>query len=197
MSRNLVVHYKRVTYLIEPNAETKLLAGAKRGVEVLEDADGRVEIRHEGCSLPYSIYDNQPLVNAGEVVENKRLGAALAFIQCDQARRDSARLGSPKITLRQKERIRIARAAAEAPDKRDGRVMDNSGPLGHGTDRDAVMTEFFDRFRAEQKAKTKRQNDASKERRRARELAAALARGQQQQPANAERPPDSGTARLP
>jgi hypothetical protein len=78
-----VVHYKRVTYLIEPNDETRVLAGSKRQVEVHEDADGRVDIRHEGRSLPYSVYDKQPLVAAGDVVENKRLGAALAFIQRD------------------------------------------------------------------------------------------------------------------
>jgi hypothetical protein len=81
MSRDLVVHYKRVTYLVQPNDETRRLAGNKRQVDVLERIDGTVEIRHQGRSLPYLIHEQQPQVSQGEVVENKRLGAVLAAIQ--------------------------------------------------------------------------------------------------------------------
>src|SRR4028119_2214100 len=43
-----------------------------------------------------------------KLVENKRLGAVLATIQAAQVRRDEARLASPKLTLRRKERLRAA-----------------------------------------------------------------------------------------
>jgi hypothetical protein len=46
MSRNLVVHYKRVSYLIEPTPE-KLNFG-RRKVRIHEWEDGRVEIHCDG-----------------------------------------------------------------------------------------------------------------------------------------------------
>jgi len=110
MSRDLVVHYKRSTYLIRPTDETRAFTVAKRQVDSLENASGVVEIRHEGRSLPYSVYDQQPIIAPGEIVENKRLGAALAVIRTIQDGRDAARLASRKVSLRAKDRIREARA---------------------------------------------------------------------------------------
>lgn len=52
MSRNLTVHFKRVTYLVEPGPQTLPLRGKR--VQVREWEDGRVEILCEGKSLPYS-----------------------------------------------------------------------------------------------------------------------------------------------
>src|ERR1022692_3200388 len=79
MSRNLTVHFKRVTYLVEPGPETLPLGGKR--VIVREWEDGRVEIQCAGRTLPYSIFDKNPHVAAGAIVENKRLGAVLAVIQ--------------------------------------------------------------------------------------------------------------------
>src|SRR5450432_3950333 len=112
MSRNLTVHFKRVTYLIEPGPET-LPLGRKR-VQVREWEDGRVEIQCAGRTLPYSIFDKNPHVAAGAIVENKRLGAVLAVIQAAQNERDRTRLASRKLTLRQKERILAARQPPDA-----------------------------------------------------------------------------------
>src|SRR5258705_7132678 len=75
MSRNLVVHFKRVSYLVEPGPETLPFAGKR--VRIFQWEDGRVEIRCEGRLLPYSPFDKNRCVNQGAVVENKRLGAAL------------------------------------------------------------------------------------------------------------------------
>ena len=82
MSRNLTVHFKRVTYLVEPGPETLPLSGKR--VQVREWEDGRVEIQCEGRTLPYSIFDKNPHVAAGAIVENKRLGTVLALIQATQ-----------------------------------------------------------------------------------------------------------------
>jgi hypothetical protein len=113
-SRNLTVHFKRVTYLVEPGPETLPLGGKR--VIVREWEDGRVEIQCAGRTLPYSIFDKNPHVAAGAIVENKRLGAVLAVIQAAQDERDRTRLASKKLTIRQKERIRAARQpTAPAP----------------------------------------------------------------------------------
>jgi len=70
----------------------------------------------EGRLLPYSIFDKNPIVSLGAIVENKRLGAVLAAIQASQAVRDQKRLASKKLSLREKERLRCARAKPGPPD---------------------------------------------------------------------------------
>ena len=84
-------------------------------MRVHEWEDGRVEIRCNGQTLPYTVYDKNPHVSQGAVVENKRLDAVLAFIQAGQVKRDLERLASKKVTLREKERINAARARAGTP----------------------------------------------------------------------------------
>jgi hypothetical protein len=110
LSRNLTVHFKRVTYLIEKSPA--MLAVAGRRVLIHEWEDGTVEIQCEGCQLPYSVFDNNPVVRQGAVVENKRLGAVLTLIQGAQAERDRARLAAKSLTNREKSRIVEARTAA-------------------------------------------------------------------------------------
>jgi hypothetical protein len=110
MTRNLLVHFKRSAYLITPGPETNALAGKR--VRVHEWADGRIEIHCNGRTLPFTAFDKNPVVTQAAVVENKRLDAVLAFIQAGQAERDLKRLASKTLTLRQKERIKLARAGA-------------------------------------------------------------------------------------
>ncbi len=172
MSRDLVVHYKRVTYLVQPNEETRRLAGNKRQVDVLERINGTVEIRHQGRSLPYLIHEQQPQISQGEVVENKRLGAVLAAIQATHAIRDAQALASPKRTLREKARLREARLQAGLPEV---------PTPGHQCD---AYANYFAEFMAEQRRKQKRETDRARERRLERQVADALAR----QPAGSEPP---------
>ncbi|MFL5442503.1 MAG: hypothetical protein ACJ79W_25395 [Myxococcales bacterium] len=110
MSRALVVHFKRITYLLEPGPKTLRFAGKR--VRVFEWEGGRIEIRCEGQLLPYSPFDKNCCVDQGAIVENKRLGAVLSVIQASQAERDKARLASKKLTLREKERIEAAQITA-------------------------------------------------------------------------------------
>ena len=111
LSCNLTFHFKRMTYLVKPGPETLPLA--RKDVRVHEWDDGRIEIHCQGRQLPYSIFDQNPCVNQGAVVENKRLGEVLSTIQVAQAKRDRARLASKGITKREKGRISAARAAAK------------------------------------------------------------------------------------
>jgi hypothetical protein len=98
LSLNLTVHYKRKTYLIDRTKENALLA--RKRVVVHEWEDGRVEIHCDGRQLPYSLFDKNPVVSQGAIVENKRLGAVLTVIQSTQAERDRARLAAHGLTRR-------------------------------------------------------------------------------------------------
>src|SRR4051812_48505389 len=152
MSRNLVVHFKRVTYLVQPGPETLRFAGKR--VRVFEREDGRVEIRCEGQLLPYSPFDKNRCVDQGAIVENKRLGAMLSAIQASQAERDKARLASKTLTLREKERIEAAHIATglSAP----------SSPEWL-----SEVSSFLERHEAEQRARRKVRNDRAALRRNA------------------------------
>jgi transposase len=152
MSRNLVVHFKRITYLVEPGPETLRFAGKR--VRVFEWEDGRVEIRCEGQLLPYSPFDKNRCVDQGAVVENKRLGAVLSVIQASQVERDKVRLASKKLTLREKERIEAAQEAAG--------LSPPSSPEGL-----SEVSSFLERYEAEQKARRKVRNDRAALRRKA------------------------------
>jgi transposase len=168
MTRNLVVHYRRATYLIGPTAEARALAGAKRRVDVHENADGSIDIRYEGRSLPYTVYEKRPLVAAGEIVENKRLDGVLAAVKSYQDRRDEARLHSRKLSLRGKDRLRAARTAAGVTG-----VPAEPAAAANGASR---VADYIEGFIAEQTAKHKRRNDVTNRRKRDRELANALKR---------------------
>jgi transposase len=113
LSRELVLHYKRVTYLVPPTKATLELRG--KYVVVHESENGEVQITYRGRVLPYTIFEKMPHIAPGAVVENKHLGATLAVIQAAQDERDEQRLASKKLTLREKDRIREARVAAARP----------------------------------------------------------------------------------
>jgi hypothetical protein len=53
--------------------------------------DGRLAIRYKGIELAYRTFDKLQQVNQGAIIENKRLGAALAFIREQQLRREPER----------------------------------------------------------------------------------------------------------
>jgi hypothetical protein len=146
MSRNLVVHFKRATYLVEPGPETLPLAGKR--VRLFEQEDGRVDIRCEDRVLPYRRFDQDRCVDQGAVVENKRLGAVLSVIQASQVARDTTRLASKKVTLREKERIAGALLKAGALEPSPVPASDLS-----------EVSSFLDRFKADQKARRKVRND--------------------------------------
>ena len=83
VTRNLTLRYDRLMLLLEPTPFARELAGKK--VEVVNYPDGRFAIRHKGVALPFRVFDNIQTVASGTIVENKRLGAALAFARERQA----------------------------------------------------------------------------------------------------------------
>jgi hypothetical protein len=119
---DLVVHYKRGMYLLEQTPEALKLR--RKLVQVYEREDGSVSLRHNGVTLPFGKFDKDQRVSQGEIVDNKHLGAALAFAQRLQKERDEKALGSRAVTSRQKKRIRAALAECE------GTAGQSARPIG-------------------------------------------------------------------
>src|SRR6516162_5880126 len=83
VTRNLTLRYDRMMLLLDPTPFARGLAGKK--VEVVNYPDGRFAVRHKGVALPFRVFDKIQTVAPGAIVENKRLGAALAFARERQA----------------------------------------------------------------------------------------------------------------
>ncbi len=104
LSKNLTLHYRKKMLMVTPSPETVGLA--RRRVRVYEWDDGHLEVVCDGRALPFTLFDKNPYVDQGEEVENKRLGAAMKWVEGRQEERDKARLQSKKVSLREKKWIR-------------------------------------------------------------------------------------------
>jgi hypothetical protein len=79
VGRQLTLSYERKLILLERTEATEGLAG--QYVDTYAFADGRLEVRWKGLSLPYRAFDEDQRVSHAAIVENKRLGEVLAFIK--------------------------------------------------------------------------------------------------------------------
>jgi Homeodomain-like domain len=79
VSASLTLHYDKMLILLEPNEVTR--PPARQRVTVTNYPDGRFTIRHKGLELPFRVLDKLRKVDQAAIVENKRLGAALAHIR--------------------------------------------------------------------------------------------------------------------
>lgn len=89
LSQALTLRYDKVLFILEPTDHAKRLSGKK--VIVCDYPDGRLEIMHDGITLPYRTFDKLRSVNRAEIVGNKRLDAALAMVAEMQAGRELTR----------------------------------------------------------------------------------------------------------
>lgn len=89
LSQALTLRYDKVLFILDPSPSAKRLAGKK--VVVCDYPDGRLEVTHEGIAQPYTTFDKLRSVHRSEVVENKRLDAALDLVAAMQAGRDLQR----------------------------------------------------------------------------------------------------------
>ena len=69
--------------LLDPTPFARGLVRKK--VEVVNYPDGRFAVQFEGIALPFRVFDKIQTVEPGAIVENKRLGAALALVKEQQA----------------------------------------------------------------------------------------------------------------
>ncbi|KAA1185243.1 ISNCY family transposase [Rhizobium tropici] len=78
----LTFSFERKRIMLEENEVTRGLVG--RYVETYGYADGRLDVRWKGYSLPYSVFDKDQRVTHAAITENKRLGDVLAYIKARQ-----------------------------------------------------------------------------------------------------------------
>jgi transposase len=79
----LTFSFERKRIMLEETDVTRSLVG--RYVETYAYADGRLEVRWKGYSLPYTVFDKDQRVTHAAITENKRLGDVLAYIKERQA----------------------------------------------------------------------------------------------------------------
>jgi hypothetical protein len=89
LSQALTLQYDKVLFILTPSEQAKAAIGKR--VTVVDYPDGRLAIRYKGIELAYRTFDKIQQVDQGAIVENKRLGAALAFIREQQLRREPGR----------------------------------------------------------------------------------------------------------
>src|SRR5271157_2495029 len=80
---NLTLQYDQMMLLLDPTPFARGLMRKK--VEVVNYPDGRFAVQFEGTPLPFRVFDKIQTVQPGAIVENKRLGAALALVKEQQA----------------------------------------------------------------------------------------------------------------
>jgi len=90
VGQQLTLSFERKLIMLEQNEVTIGLAG--QYVDTYVFADGRLEVRWKGLSLPYRAFDKDQRVDQAAIVENKRLGEVLAFIKRQQDQRAAPRL---------------------------------------------------------------------------------------------------------
>jgi hypothetical protein len=89
VSASLTLQYDKVIFILEPGDATRDLA--RKRVTVVDYPDGRLAVRYKGVDLPYRTFDRLQQVDQAAIVENKRLGAALAYIAERQKELDMTR----------------------------------------------------------------------------------------------------------
>ena len=89
LSQALTLQYDKILFILEPTDQAKAAIGKR--VTVVDYPDGRLAIRYCGIELAYRTFDKIRQVSQAAIVENKQLGAALAFIREQQLRREPER----------------------------------------------------------------------------------------------------------
>ena len=111
VGQQLALSYERKRIMLERNEVTAGLAG--QYVDTYAFADGRLEVRWKGLSLPYTAFDKDQRVTHAAIVENKRLGEVLGFIKAQQdARPPRVKTNSEKNGYRKTGRSRPGRTGS-------------------------------------------------------------------------------------
>jgi len=89
VTQSLTLQHEKQIYLLDDTAETRRLI--HRYIDIWEYPDGELQIRADGRTLAWQRYDRLSNIDAGAVVENKRLGKVLEVAKAIQEQRDSFR----------------------------------------------------------------------------------------------------------
>jgi hypothetical protein len=101
VSKSLTLNYKRVLYVLDPTDTARAARGKAVGIE--EREDGSLSFWHGEHQLLATAFPKEHRVQ-GEVVENKRLSAALDFIKAQQLERTEAKVAK-RVTTRRDARL--------------------------------------------------------------------------------------------
>jgi hypothetical protein len=82
----LTFSFERKRIMLAETEVTRGLVG--RYVETYAYADGRLDVRWKGYSLPYTVFVKDQRVTHAAITENKRLGDVLAYIKERQEQQD-------------------------------------------------------------------------------------------------------------
>jgi hypothetical protein len=82
VSAQLSFHYDRKQIILERSEVSENLGG--QYVELYDFADRPLEVRWKGLLLPYRVFSKDQRVSHTAIVENKRLGHALAVVKAQQ-----------------------------------------------------------------------------------------------------------------
>ena len=105
ITAQLTISFERKRIMLEENDVTRGLVG--RHVETYAYADGRLDVRWKGHSLPYRVFDKDQRVTHAAITENKRLSDVLAYIK---ERQDQ--LSTPKVKTNSEKNGYTPRAAS-------------------------------------------------------------------------------------
>jgi hypothetical protein len=100
----LTLAYDRKQIILERNDFSEGLGG--QYVDLYDFQDGRLEVRFKGRVLPYRVFNKDQRVSHTAIVENKRLGHALAVIKAQQDTKYAPKVmtNSEKIGYQKRER---------------------------------------------------------------------------------------------
>jgi len=101
----LSFHYDRKQIILERSEASENLGG--QYVELYDFADRPLEVRWKGLLLPYRVFSKDQRVSHTAIVENKRLGHALALVKAQQDLRHTTRVmtNSEKTGYRKRTRM--------------------------------------------------------------------------------------------
>ncbi len=98
VSKSLTFNYKRVLYLLDPTEAARAACRQRVGIE--EREDGSLYFWHGEHELLATAFPKDHGLRQGEVVENKRLSAALHFVKEQQRERTEAQVAKLSKTRR-------------------------------------------------------------------------------------------------
>ncbi|ACT06965.1 Integrase catalytic region [Dickeya chrysanthemi Ech1591] len=121
VSKSLTIQYDKMLYLLEDNEISRKAAG--KYLDVYHYPNGEIELHFVGIKLPYSTYDRLSEIDQGAIVDNKRLGRTLEFIQLVQGKRDNTRSQSVPAG------DGLSRRTRKSIEKKSQRSLDNNDML--------------------------------------------------------------------
>ena len=118
VSKSLTLNYKRVLYVLDPTDAARAARSKRVGIE--EREDGTLSFWYGEHELLATAFPKDHSTQQGEVVDNKRLSAALEFIKEQQHERTQAKIAKPSTKRRDARLLRAGtprrRASGSAMD---------------------------------------------------------------------------------